>query len=223
MAAIILAMSSSSSAARRIRSKSIPPMLDTERDKSWSLLISIEKTNTFLPESATFSAIFMPREVFPIEGLAAMIIKSDGHRPESLLSSSSNPVARPVRPPPRSIAACRLSIHAGSISRTVCAPPWLRLSDIAAIIVAALSSFSPASPCSRASTLRSSAAISIFRSIALSRTIAAYCRTFAAVPTLRARLTTYAQSSIATASAIVTGSNGWPFFDIAAMPMKIVR
>ena len=62
-----------------------------------SLVISSEKNPTFNPlVIAAFKTIFNPKEVFPIPGLAAKIIKSDACKPAVILSSLLNPLGTPV-------------------------------------------------------------------------------------------------------------------------------
>ena len=61
--------------------------------------ISNENNATGIPKSiAIFRAIDNTKAVFPIAGLAAIIIKSLGCQPEVILSNFSKPVATPLSP-----------------------------------------------------------------------------------------------------------------------------
>ena len=69
-------------------------------------LISSEKNRTgALVSIAACAAIFSPKLVFPIAGLAPTTIRLFGCSPASIRSSSENPVAVPVTSSPRSTLA----------------------------------------------------------------------------------------------------------------------
>ena len=82
---------------------SVSASVQSIRCTNWSLLISRLKKATrlgasfcFAPRRATFWAMFKARAVFPMEGRAARIMKSDGWRPVVSRSRSAKPVERPV-------------------------------------------------------------------------------------------------------------------------------
>ena len=58
--------------------------------------ISREKKRTFFPDWAAASAIHMPREVLPTEGLAALILRWRLLTPLIILSREERPVVMPV-------------------------------------------------------------------------------------------------------------------------------
>jgi hypothetical protein len=67
------------------------------RVANWAPPISIENTPTGKPEStATFSAMFSAKAVFPMEGRPATMIRSPGWKPEVFWSRSMKPVGTPV-------------------------------------------------------------------------------------------------------------------------------
>jgi len=73
------------------------PIEEIRRKASCEADISIENTATaFFARSAALSAMLSANAVLPIEGRAAMTIRSDGCRPEVNSSRSVNPVAMPV-------------------------------------------------------------------------------------------------------------------------------
>ena len=61
-----------------------------------SSFISRENAATTLSCMATFTAIFIPNEVLPIEGRAPITVICPGFSPLSLVSSAKNPVLRPL-------------------------------------------------------------------------------------------------------------------------------
>jgi hypothetical protein len=67
------------------------------RCTSDSLLISSEKNATFFCFSiAACCAMFSTNAVLPIDGRAAMMMRSEGWNPEVMSSRSANPLATPV-------------------------------------------------------------------------------------------------------------------------------
>ena len=70
------------------------------RRNSCSFDISRLNTPTVFPAwSAAFSAMFNTRLVFPIDGRAATMTRSDFWKPDVISSRSTNPVGTPVTSP----------------------------------------------------------------------------------------------------------------------------
>ncbi len=154
-----------------------------------SLLISSEKSATgTLFSMAAYCATFSVNAVFPIDGLAATMMRSDGWKPDVSSSRSPKPLATPVMVVPpawsfsiRSIVGQSSSLRRVNPSR-VCS--WLtwKIFD------------SASSSSSRAVTWPSNASVTIDvdtsisrRRIDFSRTICAWYSMFAAVGTASTR------------------------------------
>lgn len=89
------AKSSSVNLPVRIFQESTARRAQNMRSTSCSLDISREITPIVLPALATFWAMLRARDVLPIDGRAARTIRSDGWRPESMLSRDLKPVGVP--------------------------------------------------------------------------------------------------------------------------------
>ena len=84
--------------------------MEMRRMPSASFAISNEKMTTRLSSfNATFCAMLRANAVFPMDGRAAMMMRSDLCRPLSLLSRSLKRVGSPGSAPPFSLAALMAS------------------------------------------------------------------------------------------------------------------
>ena len=89
--------------------------------------ISNEKINAgFFMVMAAYSAILIPKTVFPIDGRPATMIRSPACNPDVILSKSLNPVARPVIAPFCLDNSSILAVVAGRISWTKRGPLFER-------------------------------------------------------------------------------------------------
>jgi hypothetical protein len=82
----------------RTREAVMPTWVDSNLVTHWNDDISNEKKPTALPRNAALRAIFKDNAVFPIDGLAAKMIKSLPCNPDVNLSRLGNEVGQPVNP-----------------------------------------------------------------------------------------------------------------------------
>ena len=74
--------------------------------------------------SATFSAMFVTRADFPIDGRAAMMTRLPGWKPPVMVSRSENPDGVPVRERPSADSSCHLAISTWRTSPTFWKSFW---------------------------------------------------------------------------------------------------